>query len=603
MQTISRLNAVTSRSKPTLLLQYARQGLLIAEKENDKHYIAEFNEYLGRYYAIQKSLDSAKIYYDAALKTAVGIGDAKRQRSVMIAFANLYKSFSNDHTAVDYFLKALKLAEESGDYEAQALIYTSLADVFRTLYNDDKALEYSLKAIDAADKTAMPSLKVTPTVFLSHTCRNRKEYPQALEYAQQAYAYNKTSGDYANALTINQMLALLYSETNKPDSALLHAQECLDIAQKVNAPQYLLFGWNAMSNAYRANKMWRESADAALNARNADSTNIFLATNIYCNLLHANIALGDMKAAEHYFLLYDSVFQQYMDKQIHESLAEQEVKYQTETKELTINNLQSEKRIQRLLMLTGGLVLILIALLIGVVARLESRKRHLAEQEVEIAKLATHIARHEKKVAEQLAEQETKKVAAQAALQAEMLQRARIGQDLHDGVQGLLAAAILSLGDEAEGTRTYTIIQKSIREVRRLARVLSDNTLNEFGLREALFENCSWVDIINFRHIGKDCRYSALCERAAYLCAMELITNAIKHSGATLIEVQLIQHEDSLSITVQDNGKGFDPEKVKHGVGFKSLANRLAAFNSYLDIDSSPDNTGASIRFEIKNIA
>ncbi|MDR2087142.1 MAG: sensor histidine kinase, partial [Dysgonamonadaceae bacterium] len=79
----------------------------------------------------------------------------------------------------------------------------------------------------------------------------------------------------------------------------------------------------------------------------------------------------------------------------------------------------------------------------------------------------------------------------------------------------------------------------------------------------------------------------------------ELIHNSVKHSGASQINVQLIQEEKRISLSVQDNGCGFDPESAKQGVGLKSLHDRVAAFNGRLDIATSPEN-GTETTIELK---
>jgi signal transduction histidine kinase len=79
------------------------------------------------------------------------------------------------------------------------------------------------------------------------------------------------------------------------------------------------------------------------------------------------------------------------------------------------------------------------------------------------------------------------------------------------------------------------------------------------------------------------------------------VNNAIKHSGATDIDVRLIQDDDHISLTVQDNGMGFDIKSVVKGSGLKNIDYRVTAFNSTVDISSSPDaGTKANIKFKIE---
>jgi signal transduction histidine kinase len=205
------------------------------------------------------------------------------------------------------------------------------------------------------------------------------------------------------------------------------------------------------------------------------------------------------------------------------------------------------------------------------------------------------VKREESKVSEA----ELKRAVAEAVMLTEARVRTRFARDLHDGVQGLLAAAKLSMGDDASETKPYKIIEEAIQEIRLLASGSNNLTLEKNGLLKALEEQSLRLANVKVRHSGENCRYRDMYELAAYYSAMELITNAVKHSGASRIDVQLVQYSDSLSITVQDNGKGFDTESVKYGVGLRGISERLSPLGSELDIVSSPEGGGTCIRFDI----
>jgi signal transduction histidine kinase len=63
----------------------------------------------------------------------------------------------------------------------------------------------------------------------------------------------------------------------------------------------------------------------------------------------------------------------------------------------------------------------------------------------------------------------------------------------------------------------------------------------------------------------------------------------LKHAGATAIIVQLVRHPDSINITVEDNGVGFDnkPESFPHdGIGLNNIASRVEYLHGTFDIDT-----------------
>ncbi len=84
-----------------------------------------------------------------------------------------------------------------------------------------------------------------------------------------------------------------------------------------------------------------------------------------------------------------------------------------------------------------------------------------------------------------------------------------------------------------------------------------------------------------------------------YRAATELINNALRHSGATIINVQLVHGADLISLNVQDDGNGFDPAAATGGTGLDNIRTRVAAVNGTLNIHSSPGE-GTEVDVEIK---
>ena len=72
-----------------------------------------------------------------------------------------------------------------------------------------------------------------------------------------------------------------------------------------------------------------------------------------------------------------------------------------------------------------------------------------------------------------------------------------------------------------------------------------------------------------------------------YRIMHELVSNALKHSSAERIMVQLVRDADRIALTVQDNDCGFDPAAASpHGMGLSNIRNRVAAFNGNLMVDA-----------------
>jgi signal transduction histidine kinase len=71
-----------------------------------------------------------------------------------------------------------------------------------------------------------------------------------------------------------------------------------------------------------------------------------------------------------------------------------------------------------------------------------------------------------------------------------------------------------------------------------------------------------------------------------YRIFQELIQNVVKHSGATYAAIQMVQHNRTLSIFIEDNGTGFSPNNVVEGLGLENLRYRVQSLHGELSITS-----------------
>jgi two-component system, NarL family, sensor kinase len=88
-------------------------------------------------------------------------------------------------------------------------------------------------------------------------------------------------------------------------------------------------------------------------------------------------------------------------------------------------------------------------------------------------------------------------------------------------------------------------------------------------------------------------------KKAVYRIVLELTNNCMKHSAATHIFVQLIEVDNALTIFLEDDGNGFDTNKVQDGFGLQLLKTQTSYYNGTLDIKSGVGK-GTSITMEIQ---
>lgn len=201
---------------------------------------------------------------------------------------------------------------------------------------------------------------------------------------------------------------------------------------------------------------------------------------------------------------------------------------------------------------------------------------------------------------------EATKAVAQAVVDAQEKERAEIGYELHDNVNQILSTArvFLDLAKNDESQRLNLIaksglnISNAVNEIRRISRSLVPASLSDLGLIlsiEDLIENIKLTKSIKveFYHSG-DIETSVFEQGKLMLFRIiqEQVTNVLKHADASQLVIELIADSTSISLSITDNGKGFDIEKVKarKGVGLHNIANRTELFNGRMNMVTSPGN-------------
>lgn len=206
-------------------------------------------------------------------------------------------------------------------------------------------------------------------------------------------------------------------------------------------------------------------------------------------------------------------------------------------------------------------------------------------------------------------------------IQGQEEERKRIAQELHDGIGQILTGLKFSIESikgnaeekEQERLKEIRVITKQvIQEVRRVSFNLMPSVLSDFGLVPALknlteqTNNHSHAEIVFKNYAGYQ-RMDKSLEISIYRIIQEALNNAIKHSDADKISLQLVGNEKGTDIFVIDNGKGFDKNKKsassqnqQAGLGIRNMQERTKIINGTFEIESIPGE-GTSIHIHIPN--
>ena len=76
------------------------------------------------------------------------------------------------------------------------------------------------------------------------------------------------------------------------------------------------------------------------------------------------------------------------------------------------------------------------------------------------------------------------------------------------------------------------------------------------------------------------------------------MNNALKYASATQIMLQIVQDDDNISFTVQDDGCGFDPATVSVGTGLQNIRTRVTSYGGNIQLDSKADK-GTEVNIDL----
>lgn len=199
-------------------------------------------------------------------------------------------------------------------------------------------------------------------------------------------------------------------------------------------------------------------------------------------------------------------------------------------------------------------------------------------------------------------------------IRAQEDERKRIARELHDDTAQVLFAQLLRLtamksspNDDMRATagELEDMTVEAIEGVRRLALELRPPSLDDLGLRESLgdlaerFGKQLGIPVEYQPRVGRD-RLPAEIELVLYRVAQEAMTNVGKHAGATVASINLTRRGEIVTLTVTDNGGGFDPAIASKqddrglGLGLFGMEERVVLVGGTLQIISR-QNVGTAV--------
>lgn len=635
----SQLNTDTSNTKAFILLSeayqnsnidsaayYANKGLMLAVQRKQKRMEAFAYNALGYINYIQgdyaNSITAFQNYYMASEK----ISDKTAMAFAKNNEGNVYIEMGNYPKAIEKYKEALNIRIENRDSAGIAMSYNNMGYIYKDLGDYEKALSnflFALRVYEGMNNSE--SVGVTYN-YIGTVYWKKKDYTLSQNYLNKSLQIHLTNKDLNNLAIVYNTKGLVFAEEKKLDSAKYFFNKALQIYQagqdtrqiailhqslaelyarqniQDSAKYYYLksiqenesiqnkrslanlyIGISSMFLIEKNSQLAKKYLDSAftiiqVTSKKEDWKNFYLAqSNYYQNIGEYAKSLENIK---HYNEYKDSI----LNEDNLKAIADMQAKYDVDKKDeqIRLQDLQLSKKNQLLIGL-ALLALLGILLAISYYNRLRLKQKTRLQQEI----------------------MKQQDIATKMIIEAEERERKRIGGDLHDGIGQLMSAVKMNLSaiednitfksneDKNAYIKSIHLVDESCKEVRSVSHAIMPNALLRAGLSNAVKEFVEKLDNrtlkINLHSIGLNERLESSVETVLYRVIQECINNVIKHSKANALDISLIKDEDGVSVTIEDNGIGFNVAQAieKDGIGLKNIQARINYLKGTLDIDSA----------------
>ncbi|MEZ5016377.1 MAG: sensor histidine kinase [Flavipsychrobacter sp.] len=565
---------------------YSRHAIDKAMSGNHKEELAA--AYISMCYAYDNvgMIDEGIAVVDSGLKIAQEIDAYRHQFWAEFMLASLKRRKANYNEAVAHALNALKIAEEHNDKNLQSSSYNGLGILFLNLGDLEKGQDYHLKALAIREELKDSSAISQSLNNLGIVQREKGNFDSSLYYYKKALAIAQQTNRLDDVAFLYNDIGAAYSKNGDVVNGEAYLKQSIEIREQIGEMNELAYTYNYLGENYE------RKGNLKLAEQNIKKA-LAIAIEIGNNKQHyeALESLSDFYSRNR---IYDSAYSylkqyrsfrdsiSYMENK--EIISELSTKYETEKKEKKII-LQDAEITKRNYIIIGIVILLLLILLLGY----SYYNRYRLRQQDRLQKAIIH----------------QQELATKAVIEAEEKERKRIAGDLHDGVGQTMSAASMNLSvisndipfaneeQRSAFEKARLLVDEGCKEVRTVSHTIMPNALLKSGLATAIREFLHKIDAkvlkVNIYTEGLNERLPSNIETVLYRVVQECVNNTIKHAGADTLDITLIKDEDGISITIEDNGKGFDLKKIdnKDGIGLQNLQTRISYLNGTIEWDTA----------------
>ncbi len=580
----------------------------LAEKEGTEQQKADSYNFLGSLHFRKSAIDSAIFYYQKAADINKKLNNESALAKNLLNIGMAYRNLGEYEKTIELSLEAARVFDQIKDYKGMAIVQNMIGSVY--FYQDrieeaipamEKYVEYSRLSGDTMElasahqnlgsiltaageyEQATANLNLAYDIFekkgnilgMANNAINvgtiyleQEDFVSAESYFMKAYNISGSMDNPRLALEVNTNLAITYLNADLNQQTFPYSQKVLEISKQVSDKYFEMRALNNQSQAHY-------------------------------NLANYKLAF-DLKSES------NLLSQELINEENLQKIAELEADYENEKKENQIAALEADRELKELVIqknrvLQAGLGISLVLLV--VFGTLWQSRRN-AKQREELEKVKVRLKE------EQL----------EAVISSQEIERKRFAEDLHDGFGQLISALKLNIARlDANNPKPITsedrqvmfdnsinILTEMYGEVRNIAFNLMPTVLVKKGIVSAVEHlaehfNSSGKVFFQVHAYEVDEKLSDLKEISLYRIVQEILNNIVKYADASQVDVQLVRHDGQLVVTIEDNGQGFDLQKIAQndGNGWKNIHSRLNLIKAEIEIDSYPNSKGSTYTINV----
>nr|WP_314897228.1 sensor histidine kinase [uncultured Flavobacterium sp.] len=562
----------------------------LASLKKDTVHIAKSLYYIGNYHYDKSQYDSAFSYYNKAEKLYITLNDSLMLGTSSLLKGSVLLETGNYAESESETVRALRLLSKIKRTDLLYNCYNQIAISLKGLNNYKKSLVYYYLALnqqDILEKEKYPTDKILQNRIncynnIGRVYEKMGKYTEAIRFYNKGLQTKKLKKEFPryyamllDNLGYSKMKTGNYDGVYEILIASLRVSDSLDIkpiliSNKINIGQYFLFKKDTIKALTNIRKGFTLSRKIKYSELTLQSLKLLMENDTKNKTYYTN----------EYLRIDDSL--QKVERITRNKFAR--IAYETDLVEEK-NQVLSKRNTY---IIGVASLIMLFFFVFFIIYRLKSKNK-------ELLFIQEQQAANERIYQLMLAQQsETEK--------ARNEERNRIAMELHDGIVNSIFTTrfnLIQLDPNAaeKKQQLVTELEKTENEIRRVSHDLTQNLL---------FEDKSFPEILTTLVVSQKNQYNTKFDVSIdkyidwssvssdnkihiYRIIQEAIQNSNKYSKAERCFIVLLKTANKITIRIWDNGIGFNPEKVKYGIGLKNIKNRNKALKGELKISSDSE--------------